>query len=194
MSYKIWHTIKEVMKLTGYSDTRIREFIKEGKIARGNWRKTGPRNAYQIRIPEAQNDISNNVQLRHAMPGSPGKTSAPVHIVVPTSPEVRKSADGAVTDCGFGALTLSQAQEENARQKAAKIKMENDKLAGRLVEKKDVESQAFNCARLARDAILNVPERIGAELASITDPHLVAARMTEELTQALEGIAEEVRA
>ena len=62
---------------------------------------------------------------------------------------------------------------------------------GKLISVEKVRVAAFNTARIVRDAILSVPDRISHEVASIQDPHEVHIRMTEALIEALEGLSGE---
>jgi hypothetical protein len=68
-------------------------------------------------------------------------------------------------------------------------KLELDELAGTLVRAAEVEKAIFEATRAARDAMLNIPNRIAAELASETDPHRIHTRLTAEINLALEELA-----
>lgn len=209
MSKKVWYKINEFVGHSGYSKRRVRDFISGGQIRAGNWKRAGNRRAYFIRVPEAMEDIRNQVagrnpEKRNPALQNPAPTSAgPVAIEDPdvmaaalalTLPEkdrrpTNPEAGGdAVTAAGFHTMTLTEAQAEQARQKATDLKMKNDERAGRLVDAAQVAEDAFNCARLTRDAVLGVPDRIAAELASITDPHKLNDKLTTELVQALEEL------
>ena len=204
MSKKVWYKILEFVDHSGYSKRRVRDFIKGGQIRAGNWKRAGNRRAYFIRVPEAMEDIRNmvagrNPEKRNAALQNPAPTSAgPVDLMAAalalTVPEkdrrpMNPEAGGdAVVAAGFHLMTLTEAQAEQARQKATDLKMKNDERAGRLVDAAQVAEDAFNCARLTRDAVLGVPDRISAELASITDPHKLNDKLTTELVQALEEL------
>ena len=71
--------------------------------------------------------------------------------------------------------------------------LKKDKLAESLVDRKETEKDYFNVGRIVRDAILDVPIRLAAELASCTDIHTVQHRMTEDLTKALETLVKDER-
>jgi uncharacterized protein YxjI len=72
---------------------------------------------------------------------------------------------------------------------AALKKLEYEQKNGDLLEKSSVERDAFETARRVRDSILNIPDRIGAELASSTDIFQVKEKLTKSLIQALEELA-----
>ena len=56
---------------------------------------------------------------------------------------------------------------------------------GELIELKEAKRQAFAAQRMVRDSLLNVPDRIAAELAGETDEAAVHATLDREIRQAL---------
>ncbi len=68
-----------------------------------------------------------------------------------------------------------------ARWSAENKRLRTLKDAGELVEVKTVEREAFNQARLLRDALLNLPDRLSASLAAESDPLQVHAALTKEV-------------
>lgn len=198
MSEKLWFTRKEFARLTGFSRARLSQLIKAGKIRPENLDMRGKGNSKRrIKMTAALQDIADSLMIQnragnmeHVKLPPPNKTKG-----VKPPPEkgdktARVSSGTAVVECGFSSLTLAGAQEETARQKAAELKMKNDTAMGKLIDADEAKKQAFDCARLTRDAILSVPDRMAAELASITDVHEINDRLTRELIQALEDLAE----
>lgn len=61
--------------------------------------------------------------------------------------------------------------------------------SGKLVDAEKVRSQAFRSARIVRDAIMNIPNRLAAELAAETDPSRCHAHLTAALNEALEELS-----
>lgn len=76
--------------------------------------------------------------------------------------------------------------------KAKLAELDYLKRAGELVERVDVEREVFDLSRKVRNNILNIPAKIMDKLAALTDPYEVEKLLTEELHQALEGIADEL--
>lgn len=64
--------------------------------------------------------------------------------------------------------------------------------AGQVVSADAVKKQAFRAARLAREALLGIPDRLAPELAGVSEPKVIHKRLTEEITRALEAIANEI--
>lgn len=71
---------------------------------------------------------------------------------------------------------------------AAMAKIEYEERVGKLVPVEDVKREAFKRARTVRDAILNLPGRIAAEIANMNDVHTVEMYLIEQLSQALEDL------
>ncbi|MCP5006938.1 MAG: hypothetical protein GY941_23770 [Planctomycetes bacterium] len=188
---KLWFTRKEFCEKNGLSKQRLYKIIKAGHIQKKHMDKRGTgRHKLRIKMKEALQDISNNL-IRKNRSVKDRMVLPPHEKNVRDNQEVYKDDSGAaVSVCGFSRLTSAEARLEHDRQKAAKLKMENDKVLGELISLGEVTKQAFDSARLTRDAILSVPDRMAAELASITDVHEINDRLTRELTQALEDLAE----
>lgn len=68
---------------------------------------------------------------------------------------------------------------------AQSAKLDYEKEAGTLVLAEQVRVEAFRIARLLRDAIMAVPDRIDAELAAETNARKINLRMKDELIKAL---------
>jgi len=85
--------------------------------------------------------------------------------------------------------TLSESQALKAAYDAAITKIKLEEMQGDLIKKTDVEKEAFDISRRVRDSILNIPDRISADLASDTSTHSINNKLTKELIQALEELA-----
>lgn len=84
--------------------------------------------------------------------------------------------------------------EADRRQKWAKAKQEELKLAriqGALVLRKSVEARVFENVRRSRDALLNLPARLSGVLAAESDQARIFIVLTQEIQQALEGLAQQ---
>lgn len=67
-------------------------------------------------------------------------------------------------------------------------KLEFEEKSGKLIDAEKVKRQAFEIARITRDAVLSIPDRISAELAGITDQAAIHSLLTKELSNALQEI------
>lgn len=85
---------------------------------------------------------------------------------------------------------LTQAQIRVSLAREESLRIANDERAGRLIDAGKARRDAFVCARAIRDAVLNVPDRLAAELAAESDARRVHERLDAELRKALESLAE----
>ena len=79
----------------------------------------------------------------------------------------------------------SRAKREAYEAELARLKYEQQ--AGTLVDAEAVKKEAFKTARTIRDGLLNIPDRVSAELAGIDDSFAVHRRLTEEIRKVLEN-------
>lgn len=64
-------------------------------------------------------------------------------------------------------------------------RLEYEEKSGKLVQVDDVKRESFRVARIVRDSMLNIPDRVAAELAAETDPFRVQQRLAAEIRLAL---------
>lgn len=86
--------------------------------------------------------------------------------------------------------TLVEAQRRVALERAAALELGNRRKRGELLDADTVLREQFEAARVLRDAILNIPDRLSAELASENSPQRVHAQLSKELRRALDSVAE----
>ena len=86
--------------------------------------------------------------------------------------------------------SLADAMLRVTFQREVKLELENMKARGQLLDAAEERRRDFECARTVRDNILNVPDRLAAELAAESDPGRVHRRLDDELRAALEVLAE----
>ena len=85
------------------------------------------------------------------------------------------------------AFNRSRAKKEAFNAKMAQLEFRTR--AGELVEADEVKKTAFKAGRMVRELIMNIPDRISSELASINDPQRVHVLLSNELRKALETLA-----
>jgi hypothetical protein len=114
----------------------------------------------------------------------------------PVRPERRAEASAAVPDvpalprAGGDLPTLllkTRIKSEVERAKLLEIKAKVE--AGKYVDADDVKVAAFNKARVVRDALLNIPERLAAVLAAETDKQRVHGMLITEIRAACEELS-----
>ena len=164
-------------KHRGISQPRVSKMISQGKlegcIRKISGKKMIDRDKADIKLKETLDRIYNR-------PKDPPKPNEK-----PDETEKKQTSKSA----GTSGMNINQSQTIQAQYKAALLKLEYEEKSGKLVNAEQVETDFFGIGRMVRDAILNVPSRIGAELASINDVHIVSEKLTAELTAALEELS-----
>lgn len=83
---------------------------------------------------------------------------------------------------GFKARQLSEVL------KAKILELDYNERVGKLVEAEKVRDESYRIGRALRDVMLNIPDRVAAELGGMTDPALIHARLKEEIINGLESM------
>lgn len=87
---------------------------------------------------------------------------------------------------GGPSYTESRAIREAYQARIAKLTYEEK--SGKLVSANEIKVQAFQTARIVREGILNIPDRLASQLAGETDSNAIHSLLTDELTRALKEI------
>jgi len=95
-------------------------------------------------------------------------------------------AEELAPDSSITSLTRIRAMHEGLR--AKKTKLEVDQLEGTLIDAKAVKDASFNQARLVRDTLLSVPNRLSPVVANETDEHRVHQLIKDEIVSCLKAI------
>ncbi len=90
---------------------------------------------------------------------------------------------------GPGVPSYSQSRAVKEAYQARIARLQYEEMTGQLVKVSEVKVEAFKRARMARDQILSVPDRLAAVLAAEDDSDTVRDLLDEELRKALEVLA-----
>ena len=121
-------------------------------------------------------------------PARPARSAKPEH--QPAAKPSFSTFDPPVLPGGGDLPTLllkTRIKSEVEKAKLLEIKARVE--AGKYVDADEVKVAAFNKARVVRDALTNIPERLAAVLAAETDAARVHAMLTSEIRTALEDLA-----
>ena len=93
-----------------------------------------------------------------------------------------------------GRESLAEASRVATLERGRRLRMENDRREGMLVELAAARREAFDSARIIRETLLNLPARIAAELAGETDPGRVFQILDDAIREALHATADRLEA
>jgi phage terminase Nu1 subunit (DNA packaging protein) len=100
--------------------------------------------------------------------------------------------DGSASSTSLSTVLL-KTRIKNEVERGKMLKIEAKVKTGQYVDAKDVEKQAFQVARMVRDSLQNIPDRVSSLLASISDANQIYEILSKEIRLALEGLAEDLQ-
>ena len=104
----------------------------------------------------------------------------------PARAAFRKAAKHKHGQAAPGSFAKAQAEKEGYKAKLAKLEYEEK--IGRLVDRDSVEHEAFRIARIVREAMLSIPDRLAGLVTAETDQAKNHALLTKEILAALKGL------
>jgi hypothetical protein len=93
---------------------------------------------------------------------------------------------------GFDGSQYRRARAVREQYQARLAKLEYEERKGMLLRKDDVEMATFNMARIVRDRMLNIPDRVAAMMAAETDAARCYEILDSEIREALNGLADSI--
>lgn len=109
----------------------------------------------------------------------------------PNLDEVREKASAVGIDPN-APPPLAESKTLQAAYQARLAQIEYEEKSGKLVDADEVKKAAFKAARVTRDAILAIPDRVAAQFAGMTDPFTIHSTLTAELRGAIEEITKDL--
>ncbi len=129
------------------------------------------------------------VELEDGLIDREQANEAVVAIRDPSQPLRRKGGGERVKTSDLSTMLLkTRIKNEMERGKLLEAKAKAE--IGELVPIEEIKAEAFNVARVVRNNLLNMPDRVSALLASMNDREKVHEILTEEIRVALEGLVE----
>lgn len=182
--------IREAARRIGVSDTAVRKAIAVGRVKVAGRTESSDRPLLAWPDCEADWNANTDSSQRHYVgsQGSPRRAAdepkrKPRGETAPSNVEV--DAEGNVTI--HDGMTLNEAKTAKAIYDARLARIEYEEQQRALVKADDVKAAAFKVARTIRDGLLNIPDRVSAELAGLDDNFAVHRRLTDEIRKALEA-------
>lgn len=186
-------SLRQYGNLRGVSGEAVRKAIKTGRLVKAvsyddkGWPRVDPKIA-ELEWPPGRASVD---------PTAPHVLASIEEVLEAQRVEIPKiDPDGEIPDPSMelnGSPAAAMAKNRAIREayEARLKKLDWEQKSGLLVEAEAVKSEAFKLARTVRDSMLNIPDRIAAELAAESDTFRVHARLTEEIRKVLEGFGNE---
>lgn len=158
----------------GVSPEAVSKAVKTGRIT------VGPDG--KIDSVKADREWPENTNPAKAFSSIINKQKHQGHDELPTTP----GADAATPAPGVPSYLQSRAIREAYEARLAKLEFEIK--TGRLVNADEVKVMAFNVARITRDRMMNIPDRIAPILAAMSDTHEIHELLSAEIRLACEEL------
>lgn len=186
--------IREAARRLGVSDTAVHKAIKAGRVHIAG--RTEKSQRPLVAWPQAQTDwLANSDTSKRSHVGSRGSPRrdadpAPqVQLATSGRPDDAPDQQAPAADAPMRGPSYAQSRAVREAYQARLAKLDFEQKSGKLVEVDKVKASAFKTARTVRDGLLNLPDRVAAELAHETDPAAVHLRLTKEIRIVLEALA-----
>ena len=166
-------------KRRGVSHTAVAKAVKSGRISR---------TANGLIDPEA----ADRQWADNTDPSKPlnSVTGNPRHRRLVDSPSMPTSNPEAITNAQAGGLPpYSQSRAIREAYEARLRKLEYEVRAGKLISADEVKVIAFNIARLTRDKLMGLPDRLAPILAGISDCHETHKLLSAEIRLVCEDLS-----
>lgn len=170
-------------KHRGVSEGAVRKAIKEGRITVEVNNKIDP-----VKADKQWEKNSDAVQVETQNKNKKKQNNAHPDLFSQEleQTETTKEAEDENT-AGTQSLNASRAEKEQYL--AAIKKLEYEKLTGELIPRHRVEKKAFEIAQMVNRSVMNLPARISAELAAMSQTAQVSLFLEKQLRAALEELA-----
>lgn len=186
---------KKLMNLTEYA-AHINRSIPlisrwcrpDGKLSKAI-KKSGKRKLIRVKIADAILEVSMDLSQQRLTAGNDHQQNIPSKKVADHLVEGKTSKKSDKTEIPKGKYSYQDALIKDKYYAAALKKLDLDQKNGILVLKIDVEKEAFECARMVRDALQNIPSRVAAVMAAMTTEAEIEKLLDKEIRQSLEALA-----
>lgn len=131
------------------------------------------------------------VELKDGMVDSEQADAALITIHDPSQPQRRKSINGNERGNSDLATMFLKTRIKNEIERGKLLEAKAKAEIGELVSIDEVKTAAFNTARVVRNNLLNIPDRVSALLASLNSSEKIHQTLTEEIKTALEALSQE---
>jgi len=175
MNLKAYAAHRKAQGLRGTSHVAVLKAIESGRLTEPAVRKVDGR--WHIDATLADQQWADNTDHRAGFASPPPPT--------PPGP-----IDSRQPHPAGGGPSLAEAKRARAVWQAERERIELQQLKGELISTAEVKAEAFNIARIVRDNMLAIPDRVIPTLASMKDMRAMHQYLTEEIRTAMRSISD----
>jgi hypothetical protein len=187
-------TCAELALLKGVSKASVSKALQSGRISGAVVMEGGKRMLDRDMALHLWDQ--NTMRRNHAVPSVPeackrDRSPDPVPAALTPKGDVADQLRRLVADLPddqIPDLYESRGRKEHYQAELAKLQVSQQRKE--LVSAEDVKREAFTMGRAIRDGMMNIPDRLSAQVAAISDPREVHRVMSEEIRVALRMLAD----
>lgn len=168
----------EAAEILGISNGRISQLLTSGGLCEVPGTKMLDR--------EAVLAFRRKGNVKMQIPGAKSGRQPAAQRAPATGRKLKRKIDQ-LPDDAIPDLNESRARREHYQAELAKLEVDHRR--SELVAADAVKKEAFSVAKTVREALINIPDRVANLLAAETDATAIHMALTQEITQALEGLA-----
>ena len=160
-------SLSEYARQRGISPAAVTKAMRDGRISRGVILGSKGKKSIDTEIADAEWAASTDTTQ-----GAPSHANPRGH-------------NAAAQAAGSDTPSFMESKAKREAFMAELARLEYEEKSGKLVQVDDVKRESFRVARIVRDSMLNIADRVASELAAETDPFRVQQRLTQEIRLAL---------
>jgi hypothetical protein len=168
----------EAAEILGISNGRISQLLTSGALCEVPGTKMLDR--------EAVLAFRRKGNVKMQIPGAKSGRPPAAKQAAASGRQLKKKIDQ-LPDDAIPELNESRARREHYQAELAKLEVDHRR--NELVAADAVKKEAFSVAKTVREALINIPDRVANLLAAESDATAIHMTLTEEITQALQGLA-----
>ncbi len=182
MNLQAYANHRKALGLRGTSHVAVLNAINDGRLSAPAVQRQGRSWIIDPALADAQWASRTDPSERGAMGGGTARPIGTASAAVPSTDQPPAAAKGGPP--------LAISKQVKAAYEAKLTELEYKERNGEMGSIREMEREAFACARAVRDALLSLADRLAPQLAAITDARECHRLLTEEHRIALRGLAD----
>lgn len=172
--------LSQYARLRGCSVEAVRVAIKSGRLVNAVSKNEKGKTLIDPVVANLEWAANTDGSKQHNIKNKPPRPE-------PITPFLKHGVDIEEVAGGKG-ITASQGRDILEVYKAKLAKLEYEEKVGKLIDSEKVKTSAFKIARMVRDSLLNIPDRLAAELSGITEADIIHTKLGDEINKALDAM------
>jgi hypothetical protein len=185
--------ISEVARRIGVSGTAVRKAIESGRIRVASTLNNTKLFSWPEVGEEYQNNTSTKMRAHYGSQGGLSRSNDEPQILLETKQDVKINASQPrINSASRATMTINEIQRERELVKLELDELKLNEARGELVSAQKVKDDMAKLAAIVKSGLMNIPDRISAQIAGMNQPHEIHALIKEEINLALAELGRKV--